>query len=124
MPELVIQAFHGQAVATPHEEPCTPEQESFAGTRRRRVDQVWMWGQAVVALDDLAGRADALVSRVAQARAVLSHPAGLLVSGLLGMLVARLALRRRPRTWLRWAWLGWRTWRVVAPTLRAAFARR
>ena len=80
--------------------------------------------QAVVALDDLAGRADALVSRVAQARAVLSHPAGLLVSGLLGMLVARLALRRRPRTWLRWAWLGWRTWRAVAPTLRAAFAPR
>jgi hypothetical protein len=54
--EAVIQALHGQAVATPHQEPATPEQESFAATGRRRVDQAWMWGQAVVArepeLDD------------------------------------------------------------------------
>jgi uncharacterized protein HemY len=48
--EAVIQALHGQAVATAHQEPATPEQESFAATLGRLADRVRTWGQAVVAL--------------------------------------------------------------------------
>jgi hypothetical protein len=50
VPELVIQGFHGEAVATPHQEPTTPEQGSFAATLGRLGDRVRTWGQAVVAL--------------------------------------------------------------------------
>lgn len=80
--------------------------------------------EAVAAFDQLAGRADAVALRVAQARALLHHPAGLFLTGLLGVLVARVVLRRRRRPWLRWAWLGWRAWQVAAPALRSAMARR
>ncbi|WP_298835240.1 hypothetical protein [uncultured Piscinibacter sp.] len=80
--------------------------------------------EAVTAFDQLAGRADAVARRVAQARALLHHPAGLFLSGLLGLLVARYVARRRPRAWLRWAWLGWRAWQAAAPALRTTTARR
>jgi hypothetical protein len=66
---------------------------------------------------------------VAQARAVLAHPAAPLAAALLGLWLARLGLRRqRGRPWIRWAWLAWRAWRAAAPLLgttpHAAEARR
>lgn len=81
--------------------------------------------QALADASALAGRADAVATRLLQVRAVLAHPAVPLAAAMLGTGVARLLLRSgRRRPWLRWAWLAWRAWRVASPWLRPAAPRR
>lgn len=81
-------------------------------------------GQVLLAVDDLAERADALALRLARVRLWLGRP---LVWAALGSALAlalhtrRRRARRSPRSrllrWvrlLRWGWLAWRTWHAAA----------
>jgi hypothetical protein len=75
-------------------------------------------GQAVVALDELGGRADAVAYRVARVHAWLSSPLVWTVGSAVGVLVLTATLRRvRIVRVLRWGWLAWGFWRSAAPVL-------
>jgi hypothetical protein len=75
-------------------------------------------GQAVVALDELGGRADAVAYRVARVRAWLSSPLVWTAGSAVGALVLTAKLRRvRIVRVLRWGWLAWGFWRKAAPVL-------
>lgn len=75
-------------------------------------------GQAVVAIDELAVRADAVAFRIVRVHAWLSSPLFWTAGSALGGIVLAVTLRRvRIVRLLRWGWLGWRFWRSAAPVL-------
>lgn len=78
-------------------------------------------GQVVLAVDDLADRADTLALRIARVRLWLGHP---IVWSVLGAATALTLGTRRRRArlgalgrLLRWGWLAWRIWRSAGPAL-------
>jgi len=72
-------------------------------------------GQAVVAFDELAGRADAVAYQVVRVRAWVAGTLSWTVGSAAGSFVLALALRRgRAVRLLRWVWPAWRVWRSAA----------
>jgi len=84
-------------------------------------------GQAVLAFDEVAGRADAVALRLLTLRAWLASPAVWAAGSATGALVLGVALRRvRLLRLLRWGWVAHRLWRGLAPLVarvRAGDAR-
>jgi 5,10-methenyltetrahydromethanopterin hydrogenase len=75
-------------------------------------------GQAVIALDELGGRADAVAYRVARVHAWLSSPLVWTAGSAVAAVVLAATLRRvRIVRVLRWSWLAWGFWRSAAPVL-------
>ncbi len=70
-------------------------------------------GQAAVAVDELAGRADGWAVRLMAWRNLLSNPIVLATLGGGAAFFAASRGQRRSRVWrgLRWAWLAWRLFR-------------
>ncbi|MBI5257783.1 MAG: hypothetical protein HY855_14865 [Burkholderiales bacterium] len=72
-------------------------------------------GQAMLAFDQLAGRADGMALQVLRVRAWLSNPLVVAAGGAVVGLGLVLTLRRVRRGGvvrvLRWGWLAWRLWR-------------
>lgn len=74
-------------------------------------------GQALLAFDELAQRADLVADRVVKVRMWLSSPSAW-VAGAAGAMVLGVTLRRlRAVRVLRWSWLAWRLWRSAGPAL-------
>lgn len=72
-------------------------------------------GQAVIALDELGGRADAVADGVARLRDWASNPLVLTVGSAVGALLLTFNKRRARRVGLlSWALPAWRLGRVVA----------
>jgi hypothetical protein len=75
-------------------------------------------GQAVVAFDEIADRADLVVYRVVRVRMWLSSPLVWAAGSAVGGLMLAVTLRRaRAVNVLRWGWLAWRLWRSAGPVL-------
>lgn len=74
--------------------------------------------QAVLAIDEIGGRMDAVAHGVQRVRLWLSDPRVWVAAGATTGLVAVLALRRlRAFRLMRWGWAAWRTWRIAGPLL-------
>ncbi len=69
-------------------------------------------GQAALAVDDIAQRADGLALRVMAWRRLLANPVVLSAAGAGTAFFAAAGPAMRGRFWrgLRWAWLAWRLW--------------
>ncbi len=77
-------------------------------------------GQAVIALGELGGRADAVADGIARVRERVSSPLLWAMGSAVGAFLLT-ALRNRTRGvgLLSWIWPAWRVWRSVATVLAA-----
>jgi hypothetical protein len=81
--------------------------------------------QAVLAVDEIGGRLDAVAHGVERARQWLSDPRVWVAAGAATGLMAVVATRRLRAPWLmRWGWAAWRAWRVAGPLLAKVLAPR